>query len=260
MTPIDQAHETPVLFETDGPIAIITLNRPDQRNCVNGALANALRDAVRRLEADPALRVAVLRGRGRVFRAGMDLKAFSYGAAEEIIFGEGRFGGFVSLDRTKPIIAAVHGAALACDMAIAERSCKFGLPEARLGLLAAAGGVFRLSSRISVVKARELILTGALFGAEDADRFGLLNAVVDDGMAFESAISLAAKITESAPQSVRDGLKLSKHVERQVEQSLWEESDRMIRDILASDDAKEGARAFQEKRAPVWSTPQATKG
>lgn len=250
-----------VLYEVRGPIALITLNRPDQRNCVNAALSAGLRAAIHRFEADPALRVAVLTGRGKVFCAGMDLKAFSEGAVEEVLFGEGRFGGFVSLPRSKPVIAAVQGAALAggmelmlaCDMAIAEASAMFGLPEARLGLLAAGGGVFRLAQRIPPVKARELILTGAMFSSQDAERYGLLNKVVEDGAALEAALSLAGEIAKSAPRSVQDGLYLAKWAELAAEESLWDLNDAMLRDIFTSEDAQEGARAFLEKRAPVWN-------
>jgi len=249
-----------VLYEVRGPVALITLNRPEQRNCVNAGMSAGLRAAVKRFEADPALAVAVLAGRGKVFCAGMDLKAFSEGAVGDVLFGEGRFGGFVSLPRSKPVIAAVQGAALAggfelmlaCDMAIAETSAKFGLPEARLGLIAGAGGVFRLAQRISPVKARELVLTGAVFAAEEADRYGLLNRVVADGGALEAALTLAGEIARSAPQSVRDGLSLAKSAELESEARLWERNDSILRDILLSDDAREGASAFKEKRAPVW--------
>lgn len=249
-----------VLYETRGPVALITLNRPEQRNCVNAALSAGLRAAVKRFEADPALRVAVLAGRGKVFCAGMDLKAFSEGAVDEVLFGEGRFGGFVSLPRSKPVIAAVQGAALAggleimlaCDMAIAEASAKFGLPEARLGLLAGAGGVFRLAQRIPPVKARELVLTGRVFSADEAERYGLLNRVVEAGGVLEAALALAEEIAQSAPQSVRDGLSLSTLAERESEARLWPCNDAMLRDILGTEDAQEGARAFTQKRAPVW--------
>ncbi|MEQ5871556.1 enoyl-CoA hydratase/isomerase family protein [Sagittula sp. NFXS13] len=261
MTPTSRTDADAVLFERDGPVAIITLNRPDQRNCINAAVANGLRDAVKRFEADPALRVAVLTGRGKVFCAGMDLKAFSDGAVDEVLFGQGRFAGFVSLERTKPIIAAVEGAALAggleimlaCDMAIASGSATFGLPEARLGLLAAAGGVFRLSARIPAVKARELVLTGRRFGAAEAEGYGLLNEVVEDGAALSAAMALAQSITESAPLAVRDGLLLSRLAECTAEAALWVQSDQLIERILVSADAQEGARAFREKRPPVWT-------
>lgn len=259
MTSMDDA-TAEVLYEVRGPVALMTLNRPDQRNCVNTTLSAGLRAAVKRFEADPALSVGVLAGRGKVFCAGMDLKAFSDGAVDEVLFGEGRFGGFVSLPRSKPIVAAVQGAALAgglelmlaCDMAVAEVSAKFGLPEVRLGLLAGAGGVFRLAQRIPPVKARELILTGATFTAGEAERFGLLNRVVEDGGALDAALALASEIAKSAPQSVRDGLSLAKAAELESEAQLWELNDALLRDILVSEDAQEGARAFKQKRAPVW--------
>lgn len=253
--------ESVVTLEKQGAIAVITLNRPDQRNCVNGDLANRLREAVKSFEADPELRVAVLRGEGRVFCAGMDLKAFVNRDVDEALYGEGGFAGFVRLDRTKPIIAAVQGAALAgglevmlaCDMAIAEQSARFGLPEARLGLLAAAGGVFRLAQRIPPVKARELVLTGATFSADEAERYGLLNRVVEDGGAFDAAMALAGQIVESAPRSVASGLQLARYLELEEEKRLWAVNDELFADIFTSEDALEGARAFGEKRAPVWT-------
>lgn len=250
-----------VLYRTEGPVAIITLNRPDQRNSVNAAFADGLRAGIRRFEADPALRVAVLCGRGKVFCAGMDLKALSDPASRDAILGEGRFGGFVSLERTKPVIAAVHGAALAggfeimlaCDMAIAERGTKFGLPEPKVGLLAAAGGIFRLAMRIPPAKAREYVLTGKMFSTDEAEAFGLLNAVVEEGKALETSLALAAEIASCAPQAVEYSLRLARQAEQQAEVTLWPESDALLTSILATDDAREGASAFVEKRAPVWS-------
>ncbi|MGR3376307.1 enoyl-CoA hydratase-related protein [Salipiger abyssi] len=250
-----------VTLERQGAVAVITLNRPEQRNCVNGAVSAALRDAVKQVEADDALRVTVLRGAGRVFCAGMDLKAFAARDVSGILDGEGGFAGFVRLPRTKPVIAAVQGAALAgglevmlaCDMAIAERGTKFGLPEARLGLLAAAGGVFRMAQRIPPVKARELVLTGGLFGAEEAERYGLLNRVVEEGGAFDAAMALAAEIVASAPRSVATGLELSRYLELEAEARAWPVNDALFEEIFASQDALEGARAFTEKRAPVWT-------
>ncbi|WP_287437830.1 enoyl-CoA hydratase-related protein [Maritimibacter sp.] len=241
-------------------VGVITLNRPEQRNSVNRALSDALRAAVKAVEVDPALRVTVLRGAGRVFCAGMDLKAFASREIEGVLDGEGGFAGFVRLDRTKPVIAAVHGAALAggleimlaCDMVIADRSTKFGLPEAKLGLLAGAGGVFRLAARIPVVKARELALTGRTFLAEEADRLGLLNRITEDGGAFDAAMVLADDIVKSAPRSVAAGLALSRYTELDDEGRAWVRNDALFADIFASDDALEGARSFAEKRAPVW--------
>jgi enoyl-CoA hydratase/carnithine racemase len=253
--------DTPVVeFSTQGPVGVITLNRPDQRNCVNVEVTKQLREAVRSLESDPNLRVGVLTGKGKVFCAGMDLKAFADGNVDEVLFGEGRFGGFVSLKRSKPIIAAVNGAALAgglelmlaCDMAIATCSTKFGLPEARVGLFAAGGGVFRLAQNIPTVKALELTLTGAKFSAAEAYGWGLLNNVVEDGTALVAAIKLASEIAKSAPGSVRDSLLLTKLVQSEMEDRLWEFSDRLLAETIISEDAKEGALAFKEKRPPEW--------
>lgn len=250
-----------VTYRVDGAVAVITFNRPEQRNSVNAAFADGLRSAIQRFEADPALRVAVLCGHGKVFCSGMDLKALSDEASKAAILGEGRFGGFVSLERSKPVIAAVHGAALAggleimmaCDMAIAEEGTKFGLPEPKVGLLAAAGGIFRLAMRIPAAKAREYVLTGKLFSTDEAERYGLLNAVVGKGEALEAALELAREIASCAPRSVEYGLELVREAELQAEADLWPKSDARLTAILETDDAREGAQAFAEKRSPVWT-------
>lgn len=250
-----------VIVQREGDIAVITLNRPDQRNSVNGALTTGLREAVKEFEAEPALRVAVLAGAGKVFCAGMDLTAFLRGEVDDVLHGEGRFGGFVSLERSKPIIAAVQGAALAggmeimlaCDMVIAERSAKFGLPEARIGLLAGGGGIFRLAQRMPSCKAREYIVTGATFSAQEAEHHGLLNRVVEDGGAMDAALELAREVARSAPHSVEESLRLLRLSEHEIEGRLWPLNDTMLAAILKSDDAKEGVRAFREKRLPSWT-------
>jgi len=252
-----------VRFEVKGAIALITLDRPDQRNCINAEVADALRAAIRRLEADPSLRVGVLCGNGRVFCAGMDLKALSEGKVEEVLFGEGRFAGIVSLERRKPLIAAVQGAALAggleimlsCDMVVAEEGTRFGIPEARIGLVAAAGGVFRLAQRIPPARARELVLTGAPFTTDEALAWGLLNRVVPEGEVRAAALALAGEVLKSAPESVTEGLRLARLLELEAEQRAWPVSDDIIRRLMVSADAMEGARAFIEKRPPVWAAP-----
>ena len=257
----DDGKDAAVLFERQGDIAVITLNRPGQRNAVNGALAIGLHNAVKAFEAEPALRVAILAGAGKVFCAGMDLTSFAQSEVDDVLQGEGRFAGFVALERSKPIIAAVQGAALAggmeimlaCDMVIAERSAKFGLPEARIGLFAGGGGVFRLAQRMPPCKATEYVVTGATFSAQEAERYGLLNRVVDDGGAMDAALELAREVARSAPRSVEQSLRLLRLSGHESEERLWPLNDTMLADILASDDAQEGVRSFREKRAPDWA-------
>ncbi len=250
----------PVLYSVADGIATITLNRPDQRNAINPAVCDAMRDAFDKVEADPDVRVAILTGAGKLFCAGMDLKAFAGGAGDEILFGQYGFGGFVNRARTKPVIAAVEGAALAggfemmltCDLAIAGQSAQFALPEPTIGLVAGAGGAIRLPHYISRVRANEILLTGAAFGASDAADWGLLNKVVPDGGALAAAQTLAAQIARNAPLAVRATMALSAMVYAEDEARNWPENDRLIKELGQSADAREGARAFVEKRPPVW--------
>lgn len=250
-----------VLSRREGAVCIWTLNRPDQRNSITPALTRELRAAVKAFEADDSLRVAVLHGAGRVFCAGMDLKAVSDPASHEVIFGEGRFAGFVDLPRRKPVIAAVHGAAmggglevmLACDMAVTERGTRFALPEPKVGLVAAAGGIIRLAARLPAAKARELVLTGRLFEAEEAEQLGLVTRVTEPGGALAEALRLAAEIAGNAPLSVTASLQLLRAAEAAAEAAQWPENEAVLRGLLASDDAREGPLAFAEKREPRWS-------
>lgn len=249
----------PVLLDIKGPVATVTLNRPDQRNAVNVAVCEAMRDRFDQIEASPDVRVTILQGAGGLFCAGMDLRAFAAGDGNRILFGQHGFAGFVKRRRSKPVIAAIEGAALAggfevmlaCDLVIAAQDARFGLPEAKLGLFAGAGGVLRLAHRIPRVKANEILLTGKLFDAATADDLGLLNAVVAPGTAYEHAQTLAADIAASAPLSVTTSLALSDAAFGLAED--WDANDRQIADIARSADSQEGARAFIEKRKPVWS-------
>lgn len=260
-TPDAANAEAPVLLTRDGPVAALTLNRPAQRNCVDARVAAALRDALARIEADPAIRVAVLSGAGKVFCAGMDLKAFAAGEVEDVLFGEGRFAGLVGAERTKPLIAAVHGAALAggfeialaCDVIVAERDAVFGLPEPGLGLVAGGGGAFRLGVRLPPAKAREILLTGRRIPAPEAEALGLVSALTEPGTAMAAAMDLARRIAANAPLAVAGTLRLARAAEREAEAALWPLNDMVLREMLESEDAAEGARAFAEKRQPAWS-------
>ena len=247
-----------VLVEHIDGMVVITINRPEQRNAVNRAVSYGVCAAVDELDARDDLRVGILTGAGGNFCAGMDLKAFLRG---EITRVEGR--GILGIAMTpprKPLIAAVEGyalaggfeAALACDLLVASRGAQFGLPEAKRGLAAAAGGLLRLPRLIPPRIAMELALTGDLVSAERLERFGLINALVEPGQALAAALALARRILANAPMSVA----ASKRVI--VEQRDWSLAEMFARQaeitapVLASEDAKEGAAAFAERRAAVW--------
>lgn len=250
-----------VTYEVEGGIAVLTLNRPDQRNSINAALADALRDAVNRFEADDEARVGILAGTGRVFCAGMDLKAFLDGEADGILFGENRFAGFVDAARRKPLIACVQGAALAggleialaCDMIVAEEGAVFGLPEVNVGIFAVAGGPFRLARRIPPARALELALTGDRIDASEALALGLVNRVAAAGEGLASARQLAQRIAGNAPLGVAASLELVRAAMRDRHEELFRLSEELWPPVAASDDAREGPSAFAEKRAPNWS-------
>ncbi|OBY25315.1 crotonase/enoyl-CoA hydratase family protein [Leisingera sp. JC1] len=249
-----------VLLERVGPVAIITLNRPDQRNSVNTGLADALRKAIVEFETSPELRIAVLTGAGAVFCAGMDLGAFLDGEGDSILFGENLFAGFVNAKRSKPVIAAIEGAAvagglelaLACDMIVSGKSAKFGLPEVQVGLFPVAGGAFRLAQVIPPAKALEMCLTGDSITATEAQNLGLINHLVPDGEAFSKAIELAGKIASNAPLAVQALYQVSKFA-KSNEQEAWAASRHWWHCIKDSEDAQEGPAAFKEKRSPQWT-------
>ncbi len=252
--------DTPVLIQTADGIATVTLNRPDQRNAINPAVCDALRDAFDKVEADDNVQVAILTGAGTMFSAGMDLKAFAGGAGNDILFGQYGFAGFVNRPRTKPVIAAVEGGALAggfevmlsCDMAVAGTSAQFALPEVRIGLIPGAGGAIRLPHYIPRALANEFLLTGRAFGAETLAEWGVLNKVTVDGQALAAATILATEIAQNAPLAVRATRDIANRAHRQHDAAQWPDNDQIIAEIGQSEDAAEGARAFIEKRSPVW--------
>lgn len=249
-----------VLYHAENGVATVTLNRPDQRNAINPEVCDAIRTAFDQVESDPDVRVAILTGAGALFCAGMDLKAFAGGAGDTILFGKYGFGGFVKRPRTKPVIAAVEGAALAggfemmlaCDMAVAGTTAQFALPEVRIGLIPGAGGAVRLPVSIPRVRANEILLTGKPFTAQEAADWGVINRIVDDGTALRAAQVLAADIASNAPLAVSRTLAIANIAYDENDDALWPANDKMIVEIGQTADAAEGARAFIEKRAPVW--------
>jgi enoyl-CoA hydratase len=247
-----------VLVDRQDGLMVITINRPDQRNAVNRAVSYGVCEAVDELDRDANLRVAILTGAGGTFCSGMDLKAFLRGEVTRV---EGR--GIMGMAMTppiKPVIAAVEGYALAggfevalvCDLIVAASDAKFGLPEAKRGLAAAAGGLMRLPRLIPPRIAMEMVLTGDLIDAQRMHMHGLVNRLAEPGKALEVARELARSIILNAPMSVM----ASKRVI--IEQCDWALSEMFARQepitrpVLDSLDAKEGARAFAERRAPTW--------
>ena len=248
----------PILTEVSDGIAVVTINRPEARNAVNGAVARGLAAAIDDLDASSDVRVLILTGAGGYFSAGMDLKGFLSGDAPAVP-GRG-FGGIVERPPAKPVIAAVEGYALAggfelvlaCDLVVASREAKFGLPEVKRGLVAGAGGLLRLPTRIPYHLAMEIALTGDHFTADHLRAAGLVNEVVPAGEAVAEARKLAAKIAQNAPLA----LAATKRVI--VESADWDSASafrrqgEIIGPVFGSKDAIEGAAAFAEKRAPHW--------
>lgn len=254
-----------VLTERDGHVLVVTLNRPEARNAVNGELTLGLGTALEEAAADPEVRAVVLTGAGsQSFCAGADLKAISRGESLNPPGTESwGFAGMVQHPVDVPVIAAVNGQALgggtelvlAADLAVAAEHATFGLPEVRRGLIAAAGGLVRLPAQVPSKIAMRMILTGEPVDAATALRWGLVNEVVPASSLLESALALARTIAANAPLSVRH----SKRVARGIasgripsEDAAWAASDAAMLTVMTSEDALEGPIAFAEKRDPVW--------
>ncbi len=245
---------TAVRVEPDGDVLVVTIDRPEARNAVNTAVAEGLAAAVDRLDGDDGLRVGVFTGAGGTFCAGMDLKAFV--AGERPFVGERGFAGIVRRPPVKPLIAAVEGwavaggfeIALACDLIVAARDARFGIPEVKRGLVAAGGALIRLPHRIPYHLAVELALTGDPIDAERAHAIGLVARLAEPGGAVTAARELAATIAANGPLAVA----ATKRILAADEAGAWERQAEITEPVFASEDAREGARAFAEKRRPVW--------
>ncbi|ADI11769.1 putative enoyl-CoA hydratase/isomerase family protein [Streptomyces bingchenggensis BCW-1] len=254
--------ESAATLERRRNIALITLNRPQALNAVNAEVSAALGAALEEFAADPGLRVAVVTGAGRAFCAGMDLKEAAAGRdVMDPLHPEWGFAGIVRHSIGKPLIAAVNGPALgggaeivlACDLVVADENATFGMPEVRHGLYPAAGGVLRLQHRVPRNIAREIALTGTPVDAATAARWGLFNRVAPSGKSVDVALELAERVAAGAPLAVHAVKQLMSWGEGQAEAEAWVENDRTFQEIRASDDAKEGPRAFAEKRTPHWT-------
>jgi enoyl-CoA hydratase len=247
-----------VLVERRGAVQIITINRPQARNALDAAVARGIADAVDELDASDDLRAAVLTGAGGFFSAGMDLKAFLRGETPAIP-GRGLCGITVTPPR-KPMVAAVEGGALAggfelvlaCDLVVAGRTARFGVPEVTRSLVAAAGAALLLPQRIPRAVALELLLTGAPVDAERAVAVGLVNRVVDDGGVLEAALELATAIAANGPLAVAATKRIVHSAPSWAPDEAWARQEELVRPVFESEDAREGAAAFAERRAPVW--------
>jgi enoyl-CoA hydratase len=254
--------EPSLLFtKRDDHIAVVSLNRPAAKNAINSDIAKALHAIVELTESDPDIWVVVISGGiSDVFCAGADLKEVAAGHGAKL-FTENGFAGLVYSDRKKPWIAAVNGKALAggfeivlaCDMVVASSTASFGLPETSRGLLAAAGGLYRLPRLLPRNIAIELVVTADTIDANRAAGLGLVNKVVDPSQVLLEAISLAQKITRNAPIAVRESLQVARRVHDLDEKDLQKLTKECRDRAHASEDFKEGPRAFVEKRAPRWT-------
>lgn len=254
-----------VLVERRGNVLVITINRPEARNAVNSAVSIGVGGALDQAQHDPDVRAVVITGAGdKSFCAGADLKAIS---RRENIYhpdhAEWGFAGYVHHFIDKPTIAAVNGTALgggtelalASDLVVADERAKFGLPEVKRGLIAAAGGVFRIVNQLPRKVGMELLLTGEPLTASDAWEWGLINQVVNEGSVLDAALTLAARVTVNAPLSVQASKRIAAGVDDGVitdEEAGWERTVREMRTLIRSEDAREGPLAFAEKREPVW--------
>lgn len=269
MTAPSPAESPAARYEVRDHIGVLTLNRPDALNAVNAALATAVGSALSAAAQDDQVRVLVLTGAGRAFCAGADLKEISAGRS---IDPEGHpewgFAGFVRHWIDKPVIAAVNGFAmgggtelvLACDLAVASTRASFGLPEVRRGLLAAAGGVIRAPRHLPIKRALEMALTGNPLDAATALDWGLINRVVEHDQLMDSALELAATIAGNAPLAVQQSKRVIHRAmtggsdwDPTWSDDPWAASEEARELVFGSEDAKEGPRAFAEKRAPTWT-------
>lgn len=251
-----------VLRERRGHVEILTINRPEARNAINGAVTRGLGGAFDELEVDDDCWVVILTGAGdKAFSAGMDLKAFTAGEAGEIMGAKGGFGGIAQRDFPKPIIAAVNGSALAggcelmlsCDLVVAVESAVFGIPEVKRGLMAGAGGLFRLPKRIPQAIAMELALTGDSIDARRALELGLINRVAPADKLMDEALALAETIAANAPLAVRASKRVMKQAGELPDAEGWAVNNAAVPEVFGSADAMEGPIAFAEKRKPNWT-------
>jgi enoyl-CoA hydratase len=250
--------DEPVLTERRDGVLLITLNRPEARNAVNLALAEGLAAALDELDDDADLGAGVLTGAGKGFSAGMDLKAFV--AGERPWVGDRGFAGIVQRASRKPLVAAIEGfgvaggleVALACDLIVAARGAQLGIPEVKRSLVAAGGALRRLPQRLPYGVAMELALTGDPIDAERAYELGLVNRLAEAGGAVDVALELAAAIARNGPLALEATKATLQQQADWTEAEFWQHQAELAEPVMRSEDAREGATAFAEKREPVW--------
>jgi enoyl-CoA hydratase len=248
-----------IQVDREGAVLVVTINRPQARNAIDRAASEAIARAMDELDSDPALTIGILTGGGNHFCAGMDLKAFLAGERVEL---DGRgLAGMTETPPRKPLIAAVEGyalaggceLALACDLIVAAENAQFGIPEVARGLIAGSGGLIRLPQRIPRQIAMEYALTGAMLPAAEARQWGMVNRLTPPGQALEGARALARQIAANGPLAVRMTKRIIAESPSWPPNELWLRQRELLEEVIASDDAREGARAFAEKRAARWS-------
>jgi enoyl-CoA hydratase len=250
--------EEAVLTEERDGVLVITINRPEARNAINGDVARGIASALDRLDGEDGLRVGVLTGAGGSFSSGMDLKGFLSGDVP-VVEGRG-LGGLTEAPPRKPLVAAVEGYAvaggfelvLACDLVVAGETARFGVPEVKRALVAAAGAALHLPQRIPQAIALEMLLTGEPIDAPRAASLGLVNRVVAEGTAVEAAVELARAVAANGPLAVAVTKQIARSAPDWTIAEGWQRQAELTAPVFVSEDAQEGARAFAEKRAPVW--------
>jgi enoyl-CoA hydratase len=255
---MSEEQQPAVLTERRDGVLVITLNRPEVRNAVNAAVAEGIATALDELDADDELAVGVLTGAGGFFCAGMDLGAFVKG--ESPWYGDRGFAGIAQRSARKPLIAAIEGfavaggleVALACDLVVAAEGAKLGIPEAKRSLVAAGGALLRLPQRMPYHVVMELALTGDPLPAERFHAFGLVNQLAPKGEVLDAALALAARVAENGPLAVAASKQILQEQYDWPAAEMWEKQGAISGPVFASEDAKEGATAFKEKRDPVW--------
>ena len=254
----DSEDDDKVLVERRGAVQVVTINRPAARNALDAAVARAVAAAMDELDADDGLRAGVLTGAGGTFSAGMDLKAFLRGESPAIP-GRGLCG-ITQTPPRKPLIAAVEGWALAggfelvlaCDLVVAARTARFGVPEVKRSLVAAGGAALLLPQRVPRAVALEMLLTGEPVDAGRAAAVGLVNRLVDEGGAVDAAVELATAIAANGPLAVAATKQVVVSAPAWAPGEAWARQEEIVRPVFGSEDAREGSTAFAERRTPVW--------
>ncbi|HEY7961706.1 MAG TPA: crotonase/enoyl-CoA hydratase family protein [Solirubrobacteraceae bacterium] len=249
---------TAVLTERRDNVLLITIDRPQVRNAVNAAVAEGIAHALEALDGDDALSVGVLTGAGGFFCAGMDLGAFVKG--ESPWFGDRGFAGIAQRSCRKPLIAAIEGfavaggmeIALACDLIVAAKGAKMGIPEAKRSLVAAGGALLRLPRRMPYHVVMELALTGDTLPAERFHELGVVNHLAAPGEAVQGALELAGRLAKSGPLALIASKRILQEQFDWDSAEMWQRQAAISGPVFASEDAQEGASAFKEKREPVW--------